>query len=90
MITKPPITVLYFANASTVLGITSELVDLPTVPFELSSLRELLVSRHPNTGLDVILESSQWSVDEEMVFGDMAVSLTGGEEVAVICPVSGG
>ncbi len=88
---QPQITVLYFAAASTTTGLTSETVPLPSgTPFPLSSLAEVLTSRHPDTGLDRVLASSQWSVDAEMVDDPESVSLKGGEEVAVICPVSGG
>lgn len=87
----PEITVLYFAAASTAAGMTVERVPLPSAnPLPLTALSELLVSRHPNVGLDRILASSQWSVDEEMVDEPDKVMLKGGEEVAVICPVSGG
>lgn len=83
------ITVLYFAAASTATSLTSETVPIPN-PFLLSSLGELLVKRHPNTNLEKVLEGSQWSVNEEMVEDPQKVELKGGEEVAVICPVSGG
>lgn len=68
-------------------------ITLPAVDgsgFSLSSLADLLISLHPKTGLDKILQSSQWSVDAEMVDEAEKVSLKGGEEVAIICPVSGG
>ncbi|KAL1727951.1 hypothetical protein EV714DRAFT_286146 [Schizophyllum commune] len=58
--------------------------------FPLTSLPSLLASRHPGTNLADILRDSQWSVDAEMVEDPERVALTGGEEVAVICPVSGG
>ncbi|KAL1702083.1 hypothetical protein EV121DRAFT_210789 [Schizophyllum commune] len=58
--------------------------------FPLTSLPSLLASRHPGTNLADILRDSQWSVDAEMVEDPERVVLTGGEEVAVICPVSGG
>ena len=85
------ITVLYFAAASTVTGLTSERIPLPVTssPFKLSALSQLLTSRHAGKGLDKVLESSQWSVDAEMVLDPEEVVLRGGEEVAVICPVSG-
>jgi len=89
----PEITVLYFAAASTAVGSTSERVPLPIAPgeeFSLSSLGPLLVSRHPNTNLGAVLESSQWSVEAEMVECVEDMRLKGGEEVAIICPVSGG
>lgn len=87
--TTPEITVLYFAAASTATGLTVEHIPLP-VPIPLSSLSETLVSRHPNKGLEKVLAVSQWSVNEEMVDEPEKVILKGGEEVAVICPVSGG
>ncbi|KIM84900.1 hypothetical protein PILCRDRAFT_817721 [Piloderma croceum F 1598] len=92
---QPVITVLYFAAASTATGLTSQAVSLPpptnsSKEFRLSLLGDLLISLHPNKGLDKILQSSQWSVDAEMVDDPQEVVLKGGEEVAVICPVSGG
>ena len=63
-------------------------VDTPGLP--LSDLAALLVSRHPNTKLGSVLEQSSWAVDAEMVEDPSTVVLRGGEEVAVICPVSGG
>lgn len=97
------ITVLYFAAASTATGLFEQTVDLPldTTPnpqpepkleFPLASLAALLVSLHPNTSLEEVLETSQWSVDAEMIDESEvgSVVLRGGEEVAVICPVSGG
>ncbi|KAI0649261.1 hypothetical protein C8Q79DRAFT_949648 [Trametes meyenii] len=89
----PTITVLYFAAASTATGLTSELVPLPSdhaSRFPLSALADVLAARHPGTKLDAVLAQSQWAVDEEMVDEPASVVLKGGEEVAVICPVSGG
>lgn len=88
---RPTITVLYFAAASTATGLTVEEVPLPSdEPLPLTSLSELLIARYPGKGLDKVLASSQWSVDEEMVDEPEKIVLKGGEEVAVICPVSGG
>ncbi|KAJ3927340.1 MAG: hypothetical protein NXY57DRAFT_904142 [Lentinula lateritia] len=89
------ITVLYFAAASTTLGITEEKIPIPEKGFDLSQLKDLLVERHSrdNPTLRKILDSSQWSVDAEMVGDDedlTKVELGDGVEVAVICPVSGG
>ncbi|KAF4596525.1 hypothetical protein EYR38_007912 [Pleurotus pulmonarius] len=85
------VTVLYFAGASTATNLNSEIVRIPTDrPFLLSELGDLLVSLHPDNGLDKVLESSQWSVDAEMVDNPGNVVLSGGEEIAIICPVSGG
>ncbi|TBU32505.1 hypothetical protein BD309DRAFT_850659 [Dichomitus squalens] len=92
----PSITVLYFAAASTATGLTTEEVELPRAQggegasLPLTQLAALLTSRHPNTSLGSVLEESQWAVDAEMVEDPTQVTLRGGEEVAVICPVSGG
>ncbi|KAJ3866221.1 hypothetical protein EV359DRAFT_37090 [Lentinula novae-zelandiae] len=89
------ITILYFAAASTTLGITEEKIPIPEKGFYLSQLKDLLVERHSrdNPTLRKVLDSSQWSVDAEMVDDDedlTKVELGDGVEVAVICPVSGG
>ncbi|KAI0368744.1 hypothetical protein BV20DRAFT_947474 [Pilatotrama ljubarskyi] len=98
------ITVLYFAAASTATGLTTEQVPLPSTPpppaendgnddsasFPLTALADVLAARHPGTDLRQVLEQSQWAVSEEMVDDPARVVLRGGEEVAVICPVSGG
>ncbi|KAF9236727.1 hypothetical protein BU15DRAFT_49715 [Melanogaster broomeanus] len=87
---SPSITVLYFAAASTATGLFEEVVELPaSEPLPLSKLGTHLTSLHPK--LDEILKTSQWSVNAEMVSdADSDMMLKGGEEVAVICPVSGG
>ncbi|KAI0072536.1 hypothetical protein K474DRAFT_368315 [Panus rudis PR-1116 ss-1] len=91
---SPELTLLYFAAASTTLNTTSEKITLPYTPFPLSSLGSLLSSIHSDKAMELskVLGSSQWSVDAEMVDSDKVeeVKLNGGEEVAVICPVSGG
>ncbi|KAJ8521138.1 hypothetical protein ONZ45_g2164 [Pleurotus djamor] len=84
------ITVLYFAAASTALNLTEETIRLPSDEFTLAQLPALLIDRHPNANLGPILASSQWSVDAEMIDDVNAYIFKGGEEVAVICPVSGG
>ncbi|KAJ7127045.1 hypothetical protein C8R44DRAFT_780290 [Mycena epipterygia] len=86
----PVVHVLYFAAASTAVGLSYELVPI-VANLRLSGLGDLLVARHPKaTALRKILDGSKWSVDAEMVEDPEAVELQGGEEVAVICPVSGG
>jgi molybdopterin converting factor small subunit len=84
------VTVLYFASAQSATGLTSEEVELPFEEkgFPLSKLGGVLCARHPETGLDKVLETSQWSINAEMVMAE--AYLTGGEELAVICPVSAG
>lgn len=86
----PSVTVLYFAAAYTATGLQSESIEVPDGGLQLSSLSAELVRRHPNTSLEDILATSQWSVNVEMVDDPSRVVLRGGEEVAVICPVSGG
>jgi molybdopterin synthase sulfur carrier subunit len=96
-----PITVLYFAAAQTALGKMSESIQLPetnedgsdNLPgFPLSELSKLLVVRHGSVGADLegVLKISKWSVNAEMVDDVDTIFLKGGEEVAVIPPVSGG
>ena len=91
------ITVLYFAAASTATGLTFGSIELPTTSshtqgFPLSELAAFLEARHAGTDLGKILRTSRWSVDAEMVEEgeEDSVILKGGEEVAIICPVSGG
>lgn len=85
------ITVLYFAAASTATGITEEEIILGDDGLKLSELPTLLVSRHPDaTDLAAIFSGSQWSVDCDMIDDPATVHLKGGEEVGIICPVSGG
>ena len=81
---------LYFAAASTAIGKTSEEIILPDGGIKLSELGVLLTLRHSETDLGIILTTSQWSVDLEMVDDPTTVFLKGGEEVGIICPVSGG
>jgi molybdopterin converting factor small subunit len=98
MANSKPITVLYFAAAQSATGITSETIQLPAggsgknPDFPLSDLPELLVARHGAKGQDLakVLQISKWSIDAEMVDDIHATRLKGGEEVAVIPPVSGG
>lgn len=84
------VNVLYFAAASTATGLSSEIVKIPEEGLSLSDLSAVLVALHPGKDLQSVLEASEWSVDAEMVEDSQAVLLRGGEEVAVICPVSGG
>ncbi|KAL1937446.1 hypothetical protein VTO73DRAFT_13169 [Trametes versicolor] len=82
---RPAITVLYFAAASTETGLTSERVPLPASwpdGLPLSALADVLTARHPGTHLGEVLAQSQWAVDEEMVEDPAQVVLKGGEEVA--------
>jgi len=84
------VTVLYFAAAHTETGMTSEAIDVGPGGLKLSALGQLLIGRHPDTKLQQVLAFSQWSVNLDMVEDPDTIVLRGGEEVAVICPVSGG
>ncbi|SCV73537.1 BQ2448_7463 [Microbotryum intermedium] len=89
------ITVLYFASVRTALEplpSQTQLV-LPTRPFLLSDLRSHLVSIHrDNEAFRIALDSSQWSVDEEMIprEDEDTFELKHGQVVCPIPPVSGG
>ena len=84
------ITVLYFAAATTTTGRTSETFALPDDGLTLPDLAKLIVSRHPKTGIDRVLEQSRWIVDKELIYLTDSFVLRGGEEVVVLPPVSGG
>lgn len=81
-ITPPPVAQPRSSSSTTAQGTPAQ--------FPLSSLGALLSARHPNTALADILAQSGWAVNEEMVDDPQKVYLRGGEEVAIICPVSGG
>ncbi|KDN52152.1 hypothetical protein K437DRAFT_254528 [Tilletiaria anomala UBC 951] len=88
--------VLYFAGARAAIKKSEEDVELPETPFALAQLTAMLVKKHEKEDLlgdfERTVKASKWSVDEEMVDVEHAAStmLNGGEEVAVIPPVSGG
>ena len=86
---KRTITVLYFAAASSATGVAQEDILIPN-NFNLSELSMLLVSRYAESDLENILNTSNWSVNLEMVDDPKQVVLEDGDEVGVICPVSGG
>ena len=90
------IKVLYFAGARTAVHKSEEQIELPEAPFALAKLNALLVERHRAHDIlgefEKVVKLSKWSVNEEMVDAEEAESkmLQGGEEVAIIPPVSGG
>jgi len=90
MSNSPTITVLYFAAASTATGLPSEKISIPKEGLKLTELGRVLTSRHSKSDLGKVLNTSRWSVDLEMIYNPEVIVLKGGEEVAVICPVSGG
>ncbi|PVF92740.1 hypothetical protein CPB86DRAFT_790884 [Serendipita vermifera] len=94
---SPTVTVLYFGPAHDAVQLWSETITISTEEhytkekgFPLSKLGALLITRHPQSNLDKLLAISQWSVDLEMIQDVDAIMLQGGEEVAIIPPVSGG
>jgi molybdopterin synthase sulfur carrier subunit len=87
---SPTVTVLYFGPVHDAVQLHSETIPLSTEEhytkergFPLSKLGELLISRHPQSGLDKLLAISQWSVDLEMILDVDAIMLQGGEEVTI-------
>ena len=84
------ITVFYYAAAMTAAKLTSETFVLPDDGLKLSDLAKLIVSRHPNTEIDRVLEGTRWSVDGEMIHHLDTSILEGGEEVTVIPRLTGG
>lgn len=84
------ITILYFAAAMTATKLTSETLVVPDDGLKISDLAKLIVSRHPNTGIDRVLEGVRWCVDGLMLHDIDSFVIEDGREVAVIPPVSGG
>lgn len=90
--------VLYFAAAKEAAGIGRQDIALPESPFPLAKLGTHLVQLVSDSGkgdskeFQKVLERSKWSVDEDMVNEEEIAKLTlkGGEDVAIIPPVSGG
>ncbi|CAO1623857.1 unnamed protein product [Jaminaea pallidilutea] len=91
---KQEVTVLLFAAARDAAGTSSVSLRLPSSPYPLRDLATLLSLQELRDmpRLQNILARSQWSVDQTMVDDDELEQrvLKGGEEVAVIPPVSGG
>lgn len=92
------IEVLYFASAKEAAGIGRQSIPLPEIPFPLSKLGDYLTQlvSSSNNGdaksFEKVLKTSRWSVNEDMVDEDDLAKMTlqGGEDVAIIPPVSGG
>ena len=92
------ITVLYFGAAHSETGVFSEIILLSCETtsheeqpsFPLRQLGDILVTKYPHTKLKDILKTSRWSVEAELVEDETQVELFGGEEIAVLPPVSGG
>lgn len=84
--------VYYFASVRTTIGHSSETLILPSTPFPLASLVEIIAKKHADTGVAAVLQACRWSVDNTLIELDEVAewTLNGGEEVAAIPPVSGG
>lgn len=90
--------VLYFAAAKEAVGSGKQDVQLPEMPFALSKLGEYLAEEIRKSGkgdakaFQSVLEKSRWSVNEDMIEEEEVgkLMLQGGEDVAIIPPVSGG
>jgi molybdopterin synthase catalytic subunit len=79
--------VLYFARAREVAGAAEESLELPG-GCGTAALLAALRARHP--GLEGVLRSCVFAVNQEYVALDQEVPLKEGDEVAIIPPLSGG
>ncbi|UZJ53840.1 hypothetical protein CBS101457_003160 [Exobasidium rhododendri] len=92
------INMFFFAAAKEAAGVGSIKITLPSSSFPLSELGDHLVqnvsqnSKGDSTALKKVLKQSKWSVNEDMVDEEdiHSIFLKGGEDVAIIPPVSGG
>jgi molybdopterin converting factor subunit 1 len=80
------VSVLYFAALRDLTGTGEEQVDLPTLPYPVSALLELLEQKHAS--LSGRLGAVRVAVNEE--FTELDRTVQGGDVVALIPPVSGG
>ena len=86
-----PIKVLYFAAAREFLSLAAETYEFTPSMQTGADLIKAVRERHAsNTNFLAILERSIISINEEYVYELGTVVLKGGEEVAVIPPISGG
>lgn len=86
------VTVLFFARARELAGVGSEAWELPSdangqaQPFTTADLSKAMAIKHPS--LAPVLSVCAWAVNEE--YADAPMTLTDGDEVALIPPISGG
>jgi molybdopterin converting factor subunit 1 len=81
----PDVTLLYFAQIGEMLQLERENCSLPS-PTSASDILSSISARHPQVA--ALLPGCRVAVDHEFRSGSL--QLFGGEEVAVIPPVSGG
>lgn len=78
-------TVLYFAHARQITGVSSESIPL-SGPASVAEVWELIACRHPNLG--PLRTSSRLARDNDFLAADATIAPE--DEIAVIPPVSGG
>ena len=84
------ITVRYYAAAMDAARRASDTFDILDDGLKLSDLAELIVSRHPNTGIGAVLEQTRWIVDGQLIYRYDSFVLEDGEEVVTLPHVVGG
>lgn len=74
------------------MGKSSEVITLPTTPWPLTELIALLEKQYEVQDLASVLKTCRWSINNTLIeIEDVGEwNLSGGEELAVIPPVSGG
>lgn len=80
------IAVLYFAALRELLGRSEEAVELAAGPFTIRTLADQLVQLHPE--LRPHLPSVRFAINEAFV--DLGATVSPGDRVALLPPVSGG
>lgn len=94
---KITISILLFAGSLTSLDPQPQRpfqLDLSSSPVSISQLRAVLLKQFKDnagfTEFEKVLKISMFSVGDEMVEDEDKVNVSGGEEVGIIPPVSGG
>eukprot|EP00795_Rhopilema_esculentum_P016995 gene16995-8499_t len=78
---------LFFAKSRDIVGLHETHIDISSVVTGQELLRAI-VTKFP--GLHILRENLLLSCNQEYLESDQVVELAGGEEVAVIPPISGG
>lgn len=81
------VTVLYFAKSREVAGLPQESLQLDE-GITTNDLLVEIVKRHP--GMESVLKTCVLALNQEYVNQGDALTLKGGDEIAVIPPLSGG
>lgn len=80
------VTVLFFAKAREIVGKQSTSLQIPTT-VTYDNLRNIIAQEY---SLEAIKNNIILAVNEEYCSEDQIITLKGGEEIAVIPPLSGG